>query len=126
MIMGKAKRLLRPANLVDEVPDDEVKPDLTKFLGSQIRSLRRARDVTLDELSKRTDLSTGNLSQIERSLSSPSIKALHTISRALGVNIIRRSAPGPRRGKGLHRACRPTAQARLRHGDHRQPSVTQP
>ena len=85
--MGKAKRLLRPANLVDEVPDDGVKPDLTKFLGSQIRSLRRAREITLDELSKRTGLSTGNLSQIERSLSSPSIKALHSISRALGVNI---------------------------------------
>jgi hypothetical protein len=48
MIMGKAKRLLRPANLVDEVPDDGVKPDLTKFLGSQIRSLRRAREITLD------------------------------------------------------------------------------
>ncbi len=85
--MGKVQRLLRPANLVSKVPDDGAEADLSRFLGSQIRSLRKARDVTLGELSKKTGLSTGNLSQIERNLSSPTIKAVHSISRALGVNI---------------------------------------
>ena len=43
--------------------------------------------MTLDTLATETGLSKGYLSQIERGLSSPSVKALHSISRALGVTI---------------------------------------
>ena len=57
------------------------------LVGQEIKDLRRASNVTLSELSNATGLSKGYLSQIERSISSPSIKALHSISRALGVNI---------------------------------------
>ena len=56
-------------------------------VGQEIRFLRKASDVTLTQLSRATGLSQGYLSQIERGISSPSIKALHSISRALGVNI---------------------------------------
>lgn len=56
-------------------------------VGPEIKDLRRASNVTLSQLSEATDLSKGYLSQIERGISSPSIKALHSISRALGVNI---------------------------------------
>ncbi|MFD0986269.1 helix-turn-helix domain-containing protein [Methyloligella solikamskensis] len=56
-------------------------------VGREIKDLRKASDVTLSQLAKATGLSQGYLSQIERGISSPSIKALHSISRALGVNI---------------------------------------
>lgn len=56
-------------------------------VGREIKDLRKASDITLSQLSKATGLSQGYLSQVERGISSPSIKALHAISRALGVNI---------------------------------------
>ena len=55
--------------------------------GLEIKHLRKARNLTISELAIATGLSSGYLSQIERGLSSPSVKALHSISRALGVTI---------------------------------------
>lgn len=54
-------------------------------LGSQLRQRRRVKDMTLSDLSKRSGLSVGLLSQIERGISSPSLKSLMQISAALGV-----------------------------------------
>ncbi len=70
-----------PINDISEVLDAEAS------VGQEIKDLRRASNVTLSALSEATGLSKGYLSQIERGISSPSIKALHSISRALGVNI---------------------------------------
>lgn len=56
-------------------------------VGREIKHLRKARSLTIAELSLATGLSSGYLSQIERAISSPSVKALHSISRALGVTI---------------------------------------
>jgi transcriptional regulator with XRE-family HTH domain len=61
--------------------------DQKTSVGQEVKDLRKATGVTLNDLSEATGLSKGYLSQIERGLSSPSIKALHSISRALGVNI---------------------------------------
>ena len=85
-------RMLRPSNLsVCDRDNRRVVPeDLRKIgtrVGSEIRGLRRARNTTLAEFSQKTGLSQGYLSQIERGISSPSVKALHSISRALGVTI---------------------------------------
>jgi transcriptional regulator with XRE-family HTH domain len=85
------RRLLRPSNLDGLSQDAEERVDIQNLvkidtrIGSEIKNLRRARDVTLDALSEASGLSKGYLSQIERGLSSPSIKALYNISRALGV-----------------------------------------
>lgn len=57
------------------------------LVGKRIRRLRKARGTTLEALSELTGLSTGHLSQIERDLSSPTLKAMFDISRALGVNV---------------------------------------
>jgi len=57
------------------------------FLGSAIRELRKARDLTLKDVADEAGLSVGYLSQVERDLATPSIKALHEIARVLGVNI---------------------------------------
>lgn len=61
--------------------------NIDERVGQEIRHLRKARGATLSELSKCAGLSQGYLSQIERGISSPSVKALHSISRALGVTI---------------------------------------
>jgi transcriptional regulator with XRE-family HTH domain len=63
-------------------------PDLMlRALGRQIRELRKARNMTLSELASRTGLSVSYVSQVERSISSPSVVALYEISRALNVNV---------------------------------------
>jgi len=57
------------------------------FVGKAVRDLRIAKNRTLAELARASGLSVGHLSQIERGVSSPSVKALHAISRALAVTI---------------------------------------
>jgi len=56
-----------------------------KGLGVQLRQRRRIKDLTLTELSQQSGLSVGLLSQIERGLSSPSLKSLTQICAALGI-----------------------------------------
>lgn len=86
-------KVLRPSNVagLSLVADETVNLrdvlDLDPRVGQEIRGLRKARDTTIAQLSVATGLSKGYLSQIERGISSPSVKALHSISRALGVTI---------------------------------------
>ncbi|MEL7280766.1 MAG: XRE family transcriptional regulator [Pseudomonadota bacterium] len=56
-------------------------------VGQEIKDLRKARGATLMDLASETGLSPGYLSQIENAKASPSVKALHSISQALGVTI---------------------------------------
>lgn len=56
-------------------------------IGSGLRRLRRARKLSLEELAGRTQLSIGFLSQIERGLSSPTLRALAGMADALGVGL---------------------------------------
>jgi transcriptional regulator with XRE-family HTH domain len=60
---------------------------LDKELGQKIRSIRKARAITLDVLTMRTGLSTGYLSKIERGLNSPPIATLTRIASSLGVKL---------------------------------------
>mgnify|MGYP001341048388 CR=1 FL=1 len=86
--MRKFARTLRPAD--QWRPEHGLLPDdigSENLLGSAIRELRKARDLTLMNVAEGSGLSVGYLSQIERDLATPSIKALHDIARVLGVNI---------------------------------------
>lgn len=56
-------------------------------VGRRIRDLRRVRRFSLETVAARTDLSIGFLSQIERGLSSPSLRVLATLADVLGVGI---------------------------------------
>ena len=56
-------------------------------VGQRIRDLRRARAMSLEAVAARTELSIGFLSQIERGLSSPSLRVLATLADVLGVGI---------------------------------------
>ena len=73
--------------MIEVGPEDAAEPDPVAMLGPQIRDLRKARRLTLTNLSRRTGLSIGHLSQVERGLSTPTIRQLQQISAAMGVQI---------------------------------------
>jgi transcriptional regulator with XRE-family HTH domain len=55
------------------------------WLGVQMRALRRAKGLSLEQLADAAELSIAMVSQIERGISSPSIRSLRLLSKALGV-----------------------------------------
>jgi transcriptional regulator with XRE-family HTH domain len=61
-------------------------------LGGKIRQRRQQHKLTLAQLSKKTGLSKGFLSQIERNLSQPSITSLKKIAIQLGISVVNLSA----------------------------------
>lgn len=62
-------------------------PAMDVTVGRRIRDLRRVRQFSLETVATRASLSIGFLSQIERGLSSPSLRVLATLADVLGVGI---------------------------------------
>lgn len=60
-------------------------PDKPHTLGADLRALRKARGLTLTDLSEQLGRSVGWLSQVERDMSDPSVSDLRQIATALGV-----------------------------------------
>jgi len=60
---------------------------LHKIIGDTIRTMRKEKELTLKQMSRRTGLSISLLSQIERAESSPSISSLYKIAIALDSKI---------------------------------------
>lgn len=56
-------------------------------LGQLLRSARRSQNSTLQELSRRANLSIGYLSQIERDIATPSLSSLTRIAAALSLDM---------------------------------------
>ncbi|RKD31948.1 cupin domain-containing protein [Thermohalobacter berrensis] len=56
-------------------------------IGSKIRSLRKSMNMSISDLSKKSGISTGLISQIERNMVVPSIESLWKISKGLNVSI---------------------------------------
>jgi transcriptional regulator with XRE-family HTH domain len=61
--------------------------DPVAALGPLIRDRRRSRGMTLADVAAAADLSVGHLSQVERGLSTPTIRQLQAIAAAMGVTI---------------------------------------
>lgn len=61
--------------------------ELHLTIGSNMRRIRKERDLTLKQMSRRTGLSVSLLSQIERAESSASISSLYKVATALGVRL---------------------------------------
>ena len=81
-------RIVAPLrNRAAEAPSESADPSQPRLIGRDIRGLRKARGVTLAGLAEASGLSVGYLSLLERDRATPSIKALHAVSRALGVTI---------------------------------------
>src|SRR5271157_3538738 len=62
-------------------------PAMDLAVGMRLRDLRRAANLSLETVAGRSDLSVGFLSQVERGLSSPSLRVLATLADVLGVGI---------------------------------------
>jgi ribosome-binding protein aMBF1 (putative translation factor) len=60
--------------------------EIDRMVGERIRELRRARGLSLEIVAERCDVSIGFLSQIERGMSSPSLKLLTTLADVLDVH----------------------------------------
>ena len=75
-------RVMRKKGL-SRTPEEQ----LHKVIGETIRSLRKDKDLTLKQMSRRTNLSVSLLSQIERAESSASISSLYKIATALESRI---------------------------------------
>jgi two-component system, OmpR family, response regulator len=60
---------------------------LHRIIGDTIRTIRKDKELTLKQMSRRTGLSISLLSQIERAESSPSISSLYKIAVALDTRI---------------------------------------
>lgn len=69
---------------MSEVSDDPWKAQL-EALGAWLRAQRLAADLSLRQLSERTQVSNAYLSQLERGLHEPSLSVLRAIAFALGV-----------------------------------------
>ncbi len=55
-------------------------------IGGRLRAMRKAQDLRLKHVAEQAGLSVSMLSQIERGISSPSIRVLRNICHALGVD----------------------------------------
>ncbi|HET9613297.1 MAG TPA: XRE family transcriptional regulator [Candidatus Limnocylindrales bacterium] len=75
-------------------------------LGPRIRTLRKARDVTLRELAERAGVTESFLSQVEREVTSPSIASVQRIARALDLGIAELFVDEPPLGRVVRRADR--------------------
>ncbi|MCX5866109.1 MAG: helix-turn-helix domain-containing protein [Proteobacteria bacterium] len=72
-------------------PDSEkvTEPDLLiKSLGDKVRTIRREKNLTQQELGNLSDLSYKYVGEIERAEKNPSIKVLSRIANALNVDLI--------------------------------------
>ncbi len=75
-------RVMRKKGLA-RTPEEQ----LHKIIGDTIRGMRKEKELTLKQMSRRTGLSISLLSQIERAESSPSISSLYKIAIALDSRI---------------------------------------
>jgi transcriptional regulator with XRE-family HTH domain len=76
--MGKAASKAKAA---------QSEPAMDLAVGMRLRDLRRKANLSLETVASRSDLSVGFLSQIERGLSSPSLRVLATLADMFGVGI---------------------------------------
>jgi transcriptional regulator with XRE-family HTH domain len=64
---------------------DDASKALLEALGALLRAQRVSAQLTLRELSARTNISNAYLSELERGLHEPSLRVLRSIASALGV-----------------------------------------
>lgn len=58
-----------------------------RLIGQRIRTRRKARGLTLEQVAAAAEISVGQLSQIERGLTSPAVKDLREICRAIAMPV---------------------------------------
>lgn len=69
-----------------ELIHEAAEPEIDRVVGQRIRALRREQGLSLETVADRCGVSIGFLSQIERGLSSPSLRVLTALADVLGVS----------------------------------------
>jgi transcriptional regulator with XRE-family HTH domain len=69
-------------------PDDPVH-GIDRVLGEALRAIRRQRDRSLQSVAEAAGISVGHLSQLERGLTSGTVRDLLRVSQALGTDLAR-------------------------------------
>ncbi len=64
---------------------EPVEQEIRETLGARMRQLRKSRGLSMQQVAERADLSVGLISQIERGLTSPSIRTLKLMALALDM-----------------------------------------
>ena len=87
-----ADKLLQMARVLDNEPENNTRKYYRRngetgnqSVGSRLRFYREERGLSLNELGRQAGLSAAHLSEIERSLATPSLKTLEKISQVLDV-----------------------------------------
>ncbi len=109
MSVKRRKRAPATAKVAHEVIDEAPENQLETAIGLQVRAFRRQLHMTVAELAKQAQLSSGMLSKIENGLTSPSLATLKSLSQALNVPVTsffrkyeeERDASFVKAGKGL-------------------------
>jgi transcriptional regulator with XRE-family HTH domain len=84
--MGKQASKARSSTKSKAEPKP-AEPAMDLAVGQRLRDLRRQANLSLETVAARSALSVGFLSQVERGLSSPSLRVLATLADVLGVGI---------------------------------------
>jgi len=71
------------------------------LLGEVIRQLRRSKELTLQQVSERTGLSTAFLSQVENDQANPTLSSVRRIATALGTSTFALLAQGEPEGASV-------------------------
>src|SRR5690606_29435776 len=74
-------------NSTSRKPAKHVHTFIDFWLGQQLRALRRERGLSLQAMAARTGLSVGTLSQVERGVTSASIKTVSMLASELQVSV---------------------------------------
>ncbi|HNX28012.1 MAG TPA: helix-turn-helix transcriptional regulator [Syntrophomonadaceae bacterium] len=88
-----ADELLQIAKILDDEPENKTinkyykrnGETLTSAVGARLRFYREERGLSISELGRQAGLSAAHLSEIERSLATPSLKTLEKISQVLDI-----------------------------------------
>ncbi len=87
MSVKRSRQVPLPVNGSHEVLDEAPENQLEIAIGLQVRAFRRQLHMTVAELAKQAQLSSGMLSKIENGLTSPSLATLKSLSQALNVPV---------------------------------------
>ena len=96
------------APVTGDLPEDDSAQASDRELGMRLRAMRTERKFTLKALAARTHMSIGMLSQIERGVSSPSMRSLRQLCHALGVDGAALFASAPAEAGGAPSATEPS------------------
>ncbi len=101
-------------------PDDHAEP-VHELISRRVRTWRKSKGWTLDQLASLSGVSRSMLSQIERGVANPTLGVAYKIAQALGVTLgelVQTSSPRPRidviRAADVSYLFRDDSQARIR------------